>query len=242
MRATVLGRPIEHNRSPKTDKAKERTPWLALDLVFRAPSTAHIAWALGGDEARLVLESCQDVARDKTLAWLEESVARIRWGSGGKHRRPVRDGLIVAVFRHYESRAAESKPLLHDHAVVSIRARRPDGTWGDLSADTMLAHIVAADTLYTLLFMEEVSSRLGWAWEPREVTPGRRPVMEIAGVDRRLIGWQSTRRSRSRTRCPFSRTSTKNGRGTRRARRPATRWPARPPTRPARRSARSCCR
>ncbi|WSL66238.1 relaxase domain-containing protein [Streptomyces sp. NBC_01723] len=34
-RATVLGRPIEHNRSPKTDKAKERTPWLAFDLTFR---------------------------------------------------------------------------------------------------------------------------------------------------------------------------------------------------------------
>ncbi|MEV0695068.1 MobF family relaxase [Streptomyces sp. NPDC050388] len=193
-RATVLGRPIEHNRSPKTEKAKERTPWLAMDLVFRAPSTAHIAWALAGDETRLVLELCQDTARDKTLAWLEESVAQIRWGSSGKHRKPIRDGLIVAVFRHYESRAAESKPLLHDHAVVSIRARRPDGTWGNLSADSMLAHIVAADCLYTLLFMEEVSARLGWAWEPREVTPGRRPVMEIAGIDQRLIGWQSTRR------------------------------------------------
>ncbi|MGV4989130.1 MobF family relaxase [Streptomyces sp. NRAIS4] len=195
-RATVLGRPIEHNRSPKTDKAKERTPWLAMELVFRAPSTAHIAWALCDYETRLVLELCQDIARDKTLAWLEESVAEIRWGSGGKHRKPIRDGLIVAVFRHYESRAAESKPLLHDHAVVSIRARRPDdkGTWGNLSADSMLAHIVAADTLYTLYFMEEVSARLGWAWEPREVTPGRRPVMEIAGVDQRLIGWQSTRR------------------------------------------------
>ncbi|MDO0924068.1 hypothetical protein QQY24_00925 [Streptomyces sp. TG1A-8] len=42
--------------------------------------------------------------------------------------------------------------------------------------------------------MEEMSARLGWAWEPREVTPGRRPVMEIAGLDQRLIGWQSTRR------------------------------------------------
>ncbi|WP_416072161.1 relaxase domain-containing protein [Streptomyces sp. ME18-1-4] len=57
-----------------------------------------------------------------------------------------------------------------------------------------MAHIVVADTLYTLYFMEEVSARLGWAWEPREVTPGRRPVMEIAGIDQRLIGWQSTRR------------------------------------------------
>jgi phosphopantetheinyl transferase len=34
-RATVLGRPIEHNRSPKTDKAKERTPWLGFDPTFR---------------------------------------------------------------------------------------------------------------------------------------------------------------------------------------------------------------
>ncbi|MFS0696723.1 MobF family relaxase [Streptomyces nitrosporeus] len=194
-RATVLGRPIEHNASPETEKAKERTPWLGMDLVFRAPSTAHIAWALTDDETRLVLESCQDIARDRTLAWLEKSVAQIRWKAGGKERARVKDGLIVAVFRHYESRAADSKPLLHDHAVVSIRARRPhDGKWGNLSADTMLANIVAADTLYTLLFMEEVTARLGWAWEPREVTPGRRPVMEIAGIDRRLIGWQSTRR------------------------------------------------
>ncbi|WP_234433091.1 MobF family relaxase [Streptomyces sp. NRRL S-1824] len=194
--ATVLGRPIEYNQSPKTDKAKERTPWLAIDLTFRVPSTAHIAWALGDYETRLVLELCQDIARDKTLEWLEESVAEIRWGSGGKHRARVKDGLIIAVFRHYESRAVESKPLLHDHALVSIRARRPndEGTWGNLSADSMLAHIVAADTLYTLYFMEEVSARLGWAWEPREVTPGRRPVMEIAGIDQRLIGWQSTRR------------------------------------------------
>ncbi|MCX4970775.1 relaxase domain-containing protein [Streptomyces sp. NBC_00654] len=195
-RATVLGRPIEHNRSAKTEKAKERTPWLGLDLVFRPPPTAHIAWALMDDKCRLVLESCQDTAVDKMLKWLGDSVAQIRWGSGGKHRAPVKDGLIVAVFRHYESRAAESKPLLHDHAVLSIRARRPDGsgTWGNLSADTLLSHIVAADTLYLLFFMEEVSARLGWAWEPRSVTPGRRPVMEIAGIDRRLIGWQSTRR------------------------------------------------
>jgi hypothetical protein len=107
-RATVLGRPIEHNRSPKTDKAKERTPWLAFDLTFRPPPTAHIAWALMDDRHRLVLELCDDIARDKTLAWLEESVAEIRWRSGGKIRKPIRDGLIVAVFRHYESRAAES--------------------------------------------------------------------------------------------------------------------------------------
>ncbi|GGV51120.1 MobF family relaxase [Streptomyces spectabilis] len=191
-RVTVLGRPIEHNRSPRTEKAKERMPWLAMDLTFRAPSTAQIAWALLGEEHRRVLELCQDIARDKALAWLEDAVAQIRRGSGGKYREPVRGGLIVAVFRHYESRAGQ--PLLHDHALVSIRVRRPDGKWGNLSADSVLSHIVAAGTLYLLYLMGEVSVRLGWAWGPREVTPGRRPVMEIAGIDQRLIGWQSTRR------------------------------------------------
>ncbi|CAM5513693.1 hypothetical protein GCM10010345_87030 [Streptomyces canarius] len=130
-RATVLGRPIVHNRSPKTDKAKERIPWLGMHLVFRPPPTADIAWALADYETRRVLELCQDIARDKTLAWMEDAVAQIRWKGGGKHCARVKDGLIVAVFRHYESRAAESKPLLHDHALVSIRARRSDGkgTW-----------------------------------------------------------------------------------------------------------------
>ncbi|MFD7551722.1 hypothetical protein [Streptomyces sp. NPDC059816] len=53
------------------------------------------------DEHRLVLESCQDTAVDKTLKWLGESVAQIRWRSGGKHRAPVKDGLIDAVLRHW---------------------------------------------------------------------------------------------------------------------------------------------
>lgn len=71
--ATVLGRPIEHNQSPRTEKAKARTPWVAMDLVFRASSTAQIAWALTDEEHCRVLELCQDIARDKTLGWLEDA-------------------------------------------------------------------------------------------------------------------------------------------------------------------------
>ncbi|MFD7714619.1 relaxase domain-containing protein [Streptomyces sp. NPDC059814] len=98
-------------------------------------------------------------------------VAQIRRGSGGKRRKLIRHGLTVAVFRHYESRAAESRPLLHDHAVVSIRVRRPDGkgTWGDLPADSLLAHIGVSDSLCALYSMEEMSARPGWAREPREL-------------------------------------------------------------------------
>lgn len=53
---------------------------------------------------------------------------------------------------------------------------------------------MAAGTLYTLAMTTEVCEELGLATVPREVTPGLRPVMEIAGVDSQLIDWSSTRR------------------------------------------------
>lgn len=64
----------------------------------------------------------------------------------------------------------------------------------------MPAHIVAADTLYLLYFVEEVSTRLDCWRKPRVVPPGRRPIMEIAGIEQRLIGWQSSPRSADRGR------------------------------------------
>ncbi|MET9800359.1 hypothetical protein [Streptomyces sp. NPDC006368] len=48
--------------------------------VFRAPSTSPVAWALPDEEHRRVRELCQDLAREKTVMWLEESVAEIRRG------------------------------------------------------------------------------------------------------------------------------------------------------------------
>ncbi|MFG2197115.1 MobF family relaxase [Streptomyces sp. NPDC048639] len=182
-RATVLGRPI----------GDIRKPLLALDLVFRPPPTVHVLWALADDHTRLVLEECQDVARERTLAWVEEAVAQVRWGSGGRHRGPT-DGLTVAVFRHYDNR--DGSPLLHDHALVSVKVRRPDGQWGNLATTDLFESVVAAGTLYTLLLTEEISERLGLAWEPREATAGRRPVMEIAGIPHELIEWQATRSTR----------------------------------------------
>jgi hypothetical protein len=67
-------------------------------------------------------------------------------------------------------------------------------TYSNLDTGRLFRHVVAAGTLYSLLLMEEVSERLGLAWEPREVTEGRRPVMEISGIPHELICWQSTRR------------------------------------------------
>jgi hypothetical protein len=109
---------------------------------------------------------------------------------GSKWERPV-GGLVVARFRHWDSR--HRMPLLHDHLVVSVKVLRADGKWGHLDSRRLLAHVVAAGALYNQRVLEEVCDRLGLATEPRTPTPGLRPVMEIAGVPPELIAWTATR-------------------------------------------------
>lgn len=91
-------------------------------------------------------ELCQDIAWGKPPGRAEEAVARIpAGGAAAASALPFKMGLIAAVFRRCAFRAG--KPLLHDHALVSIRARRPGkgGTRGGLSTDLMPENIVAAD-------------------------------------------------------------------------------------------------
>ncbi|GAA3386805.1 hypothetical protein GCM10017752_00220 [Streptomyces roseoviridis] len=74
------------------------------------------------------------------------------------------------------------------------------------------------------------------------VSPGRLLVMEIAGADGRLIGWQSTRRQQFEDALSVLTDKYEERQGRPPGCGPATRWRARLPTRPARPSARSCCR
>jgi hypothetical protein len=148
-----------------------------------------VLWALGDDHTRRVIERAHEKAIDTVLRWLGDEVAQTRWSSG--RQRAKTPALVVSRWRHFDNR--DGFPLLHDHCLILNRAQRPDGTWGAL--DTRLyQHIVAAGTLYTLTMTTEVCEELGLATVPREVAPGLRPVMEIAGVDQDLIDWSATRR------------------------------------------------
>ncbi|MDG9688305.1 MobF family relaxase [Streptomyces sp. DH18] len=100
-------------------------------------------------------------------------------------------GLVAARFRHYEARSG--MPLLHDHVLLSVKAQRPDGTWGSIHTTILHENTVAASALYNELVAAEVCEELGLATEPRTVTEGRRPVMEIAGVPHELIRWTARR-------------------------------------------------
>ncbi|MGQ7754895.1 MobF family relaxase (plasmid) [Streptomyces sp. WC2508] len=182
--ATVLGQPIE-----EIEKRKQ-TPLLALDLVLRPQASLNVLWALGDDHTRRVIERAHERAIATVLRYLEDEVAETRWSSGRK--RAKAPALVVAKWRHFDNR--DGFPLLHDHCLIANRAQRPDGSWYALDTRRLLQHVVAAGTLYTLTMTTEVCEELGLATVPREVTPGLRPVMEIAGVDQDLIDWSATRR------------------------------------------------
>lgn len=189
-RATVLGQPIEEI------EARKQTPLLALDFTFRPQASLIVLWALGDDRTRRIIERAHERAIAKALRWLEDEVAETRWASGrGRAKTPA---LVVAAFRHFDNR--DGFPLLHDHCLVLNRVQRLDADgepkWGALDTRRLYRNVVAAGTLYTLAMTTEVCEELGLATVPREVTPGLRPVMEIAGVDSELIDWSSTRRQR----------------------------------------------
>ncbi|MFJ4972707.1 MobF family relaxase [Streptomyces sp. NPDC088755] len=182
--ATVLGQPVEEIERRKV------TPLVALDFTFRAQASLIVLWALGDDHTRRVIERAHERAIDTALRWLEDEVAETRWSSG--RQRAKAPALVIAKWRHFDNR--DGFPLLHDHCLVLNRAQRPDGSWYALDTVRLYQNVVAAGTLYTLTMTTEVCEELGLATVPREVTPGLRPVMEIAGVDQELIDWSSTRR------------------------------------------------
>ncbi|MFH8993073.1 MobF family relaxase [Streptomyces sp. NPDC017940] len=182
--ATVLGQPVEEIERRKA------TPLFALDFVFRPQASLIVLWALGDDRTRRVIERAHERAIEAVLRWLEDEVAQTRWSSG--RRRAKAPALVASRWRHFDNR--DGFPLLHDHVLILNRVQRPDGTWGALDTRRLYQHIVASGTLYTLTMTTEVCEELGLVTMPREVTPGLRPVMEVAGVDPDLIDWSSTRR------------------------------------------------
>ncbi|GGP32201.1 hypothetical protein GCM10018980_69080 [Streptomyces capoamus] len=191
---------IEADRLAAGDSAKKafkagalgrRVTVTGVDFVFRPQPTIYLLWAFGDDEARRVIEAAHERAIERVLEWIEDEVAVIRYGKDGIYRVRPPGGLVAARFRHYEARSG--RPLLHDHLLLSVKGQRLDGKWGSIHTTALYENTVAASALYNELVAAEVCEALGLATEPRTVTPGRRPVMEIAGVPHELIRWTSRR-------------------------------------------------
>ncbi|MFE5866770.1 MobF family relaxase [Streptomyces virginiae] len=170
---------------------KQRNAVAGYDLVFRPPKSVSVLWALGDDSVRKAVQRAHVQAMSDAVKWLEQKATMTRTGVNGIAQEEVTGGLIATRFRHYDSRTGD--PLLHDHVVVANKVQGRDGKWRSLDGQLLFAQNVPASELYNQRVVEEVCSELGLRAEAREVTPGKRPVMEIAGVGADMIEANSTR-------------------------------------------------
>lgn len=193
MRTAALAFENEYHRAP-ADGAElgrflaartgpQRRARTGYDLTFSSEELS-LLFALGGPQVRRTVLEALAQARSETLTWLEHNALAVRTGPGGVVQQRARPGLLATVYLHYESRAGD--PMLHEHVVISPRVQGPDGRWRNLDSRLLLREVVTASELFNQRALELICDRLGLATEEVEVTPGRRPVMHIRGIDPRI--------------------------------------------------------
>jgi conjugative relaxase-like TrwC/TraI family protein len=162
-----------------------------FDLVCSPAKSVSVLWALGDDDTRKAIEQAQDRAVASTIAYLEREALATRAGTNGVEQIEVEGGVAVTAFRHFESRNGD--PQLHDHLVVANKVKGSDGKWRTIDSKLLHRMNVPISEFYNAAIMSEVTKALDVTTEARTVAAGKRPVMEIAGVDTDLLETFSSR-------------------------------------------------
>lgn len=152
-----------------------------FDLVCSPAKSVSVLWALGNEDTRKAIEQAQDKAVQDTIRYLEREAIATRAGTNGVAQLAVEGGIVVTAFRHFESRNGD--PQLHDHLVVANKVKGSDGKWRTTDSKLLHREAVAASEFYNATIISEVCDRLGVTSVAREPSPGKRSVMEIAGVN-----------------------------------------------------------
>lgn len=102
------------------------------DLTFSAPKSVSCIWAVADPETRAAMESAQNAAAARALAFLEESGAFL---SRSRNESAPVEGVAAAMYQHGTSREAD--PQLHTH--VAVLNVQPDGTAMDFDTRWKMA-------------------------------------------------------------------------------------------------------
>ena len=169
------------------------------DLTFSPPKSVSVLWGLADKDTAEAVAAAHEAAIDDAVEYLEEHAIGTRAGAGGVAQLDV-TGMIATRFRHHDSR--DGDPQLHDHVVVANKVYDAHGDrWRTLDGAALYRSAVSASEHYNQRLVAHLSAR-GFSFSPRSTGPGKRPVMEVDGIDPRLMS-QSAKRSaaiRARTR------------------------------------------
>ncbi|MBN9743581.1 hypothetical protein DMP23_21300 [Amycolatopsis sp. A1MSW2902] len=168
------------------EQRKLRKAVSGFEFVFAPDKSVSVAWALAPPEERELIANLVRQAMRDTLVYVEQNLAFTRAGNQGQAQVDV-DGLTVAVFEHWESRAGD--PHLHFHALIATKVRRSeDGKWTALDGRPMLAGTVTAseffDTRTRDLFREHGAR---WTQRPANGVDHNRKIWQLAAVPLPLV-------------------------------------------------------
>ena len=168
-----------------------RQPVAGYDLVFTPVKSFSVLWILADRDRAEALHRIHQDAVTQTLDWVQTEAGKTRVAAAGVAQMDT-DGLTVTLFEHFDSRSGD--PNLHTHAAVSTKVRGVDGKWRSLDGRILHNLGVAASERYNMLIQVLSQERLGLQFEDVSHGENKRPVAEIAGVDRELCRARSSRR------------------------------------------------
>lgn len=172
-------------------RSNVRQPVAGMDLVFTPQKSVSTLWALADKDTRQAIERIHHESVNDSLAWIESEAAFTRRGDRSE-RQIDTNGLIVAQFDHYDTRAGD--PNLHTHCAVSNKVLGADGKWSALDSKALHKHAVAASQRYNASIVDRLRREMGVQFQARYPSPNKQPVWEIAGVDQELCRAFSSRR------------------------------------------------
>jgi conjugative relaxase-like TrwC/TraI family protein len=171
--------------------ARFRAPVAGFDLTFSPSKSVSTAWALADPDTKTVIYDCHRRAIEVVLTYAEKEVFCSRSGTGGVVQEDI-EGVVAAAFTHWDSRSGD--PQLHDHVVVSNRARSvSDGTWRTLDGRALFKNVVALSELHQGVLSDLLTQSLGWGWDGRSRRHSERLRYEVTGVPESLMAEFSSR-------------------------------------------------
>ena len=165
-----------HPASGRTLREERPNGTAGFDLTFCAPKSVSILHLLGPPEVAAEVGAGHRGAVADATGYLERAAAGVRRRRGGAPLRLAATGLATGAFLHRTSRALD--PHLHTHVVVANVAQGVDGSWSSLDGRRLFHHGPAAQAIYHARLREELTERLGVAWQMRPSG-----MADVVGVD-----------------------------------------------------------
>ncbi|TDW24152.1 MobF family relaxase [Kribbella kalugense] len=184
-------RELEIEQIRKTAARKKTKHAVAgFDLTFSPVKSVSAMWATAdvGVQEQIVL--AHHDAIHNVLEVLQDQAVFTRTGHDGVAQLDTR-GVIATAFDHWDTRSGD--PQLHTHVVVANRVQADDGCWRTIDGRVLYAAAVALSEVHNTLLADNLSRRLGVAWQLQDRGERRSPAFEIEGIPEELIREFSSR-------------------------------------------------